>query len=389
MDVEIFQQAATAAIAVVFSMAARARNRPVYRDFTKAELDKEYSPSAWSLRADTVGVHCRNLAEHSALVRERLQRHAGALERGVRYGEHAMQVLDFYHPPSGPSDTSPLCVYLHGGYWVALSMDASGWFAPALQRTESAVPAGATLVALEYPLCPAASFEFLVESVRQAVALLALRQPARRLVLIGHSAGGHLGALLLGTTATQWAAAAARAAPFLAGSTAGGAGPGALPPADWTPRIDGALLVSGVFDLEPIRLSCVNDDLRGLSRDVACASSPARLLARALEEGGKGGSARPVGCDRVVVAVAERDSPEFRRQSAEFAALLERARRTRQPTLRTRLLDLPDLDHFDIVETLCSAGAVPRAYALLDALRDLLFAGEREDKDKGAAESES
>ena len=75
----------------------------------------------------------------------------------------------------------------------------------------------------------------------------------------------------------------------------------------------------------------------------------------------------------VVVAVAERDSPEFRRQSAEYAQLLQRAARARQPSLRVQYLDVDDRCHFDIVETLCSAGVTPQAYVLLDVLRELVF----------------
>ena len=292
----------------------------MYRGFTQEELDRQYSPSAWSPRPKTVDVHCGNLADHSALVRDRLQQHAGALECGVRYGDHAMHTIDFYHPPGGPSTASPLCVYLHGGYWTALSAAASGWFAPALQQPSGE---GATVVAIEYPLTPASSFGFLLESVRQAVAFVALRHPDQRLVLLGHSAGGHLGALMLSTSASQWAAAASAAAPHLPQRAGAAAAP---TPPGWVPRVHGAMLVSGVFDLEPIRLSCVDEPLHlGLS-DVTL-HSPAGLLTRALSDGaGKGASPdRVLGSDNVVVAVAERDSLEFRRQSAEYAQLLQRS----------------------------------------------------------------
>ena len=113
---ELLKFGCAGGIAVVIAARSRSTNRSVYRVFTKAELDKQYSPSMWSLRDDTVGVHCRNLADHSTLVREQLAPQPGALERGVRYGAHAMHRMDFYHPPTGFNDESAICIYLHGGY---------------------------------------------------------------------------------------------------------------------------------------------------------------------------------------------------------------------------------------------------------------------------------
>ncbi|XP_050837475.1 kynurenine formamidase isoform X6 [Serinus canaria] len=105
-------------------------------------------------------------------------------------------------------------------------------------------------------------------------------QCLRGIYLCGHSAGAHLAAMVLST--------------------------------DWTefqvvPDIKGAVLVSGLYDLEPILHTYVNDALN-MSREVAQRNSPMRHVTPAV----------PAACE-VLVAVAQHDSPEFRRQSQEYS----------------------------------------------------------------------
>jgi arylformamidase len=100
----------------------------------------------------------------------------------------------------------------------------------------------------------------------------------RGVVLAGHSAGAHLAAMLL---ATDWAASG-----------------------DDPAMIAGALLISGVYDLEPIRLSYVNDAI-GMDAVDARRNSPLHLVPRVDVP--------------VVISAAERDTDEFRRQARAFA----------------------------------------------------------------------
>ncbi|XP_074777945.1 kynurenine formamidase isoform X3 [Athene noctua] len=100
---------------------------------------------------------------------------------------------------------------------------------------------------------------------------------------------------------------------------------------DTAPR--GAVLVSGVYDLEPILHTYVNDALN-MSREVAQRNSPVLCVAPA-----------PAACE-VLVAVAQHDSPEFRRQSREYGQALRAA------GWNVSLLDLAGVDHFDIIEKL-------------------------------------
>ncbi|XP_055650024.1 kynurenine formamidase isoform X3 [Falco peregrinus] len=98
----------------------------------------------------------------------------------------------------------------------------------------------------------------------------------------------------------------------------------------------GAVLVSGVYDLEPILHTYVNDVLN-MSWEVAQRNSPMLYIAPP----GPAAAA----CE-VLVAVAQHDSPEFRRQSQEYGQALRAA------GWSVSLLDLAGMDHFDIIEKL-------------------------------------
>ena len=89
------------------------------------------------------------------------------------------------HDPS-----APLLVFIHGGYWQALSAAESLYLAP------GAVARGWSFAALEYTLAPACSLGEMVTECREALAVLATRLSPSRVVLVGHSAGGHLAAMV-------------------------------------------------------------------------------------------------------------------------------------------------------------------------------------------------
>jgi arylformamidase len=129
----------------------------------------------------------------------------------------------------GPADAAaPVLVYLHGGYWRALSKRDQAFIAPPFAR------AGALVVVPDYPLAPAVSIEHIVMQVAQALAWTwrhARRyggNPAR-IIVAGHSAGGHLATMMLALRWSQYASDL---------------------PAD---LVKGAVSLSGVFDLEPLR----------------------------------------------------------------------------------------------------------------------------------------
>ncbi|XP_074900207.1 kynurenine formamidase isoform X2 [Buteo buteo] len=134
-------------------------------------------------------------------------------------------------------------------------------------------------------------------------------QCLRGIYLCGHSAGAHLAAMVLSTDWTEYGV---------------------------VPDIKGAVLVSGVYDLEPILHTYVNDALN-MSREVAQRNSPMLCISPA---------APAAATCEVLVAVAQHDSPEFRRQSQEYGQALRAA------GWSVSLLDLAGVDHFDIIEKL-------------------------------------
>lgn len=101
---------------------------------------------------------------------------------GLAYGPHPRQRLDLHAPPA-PAEDAPLILFVHGGGWVGGTRQDYGFVATPLAR------AGALVAAMDYRLWPEAGFPAFVEDTARAAAWLAARHPARRLVLMGHSAG--------------------------------------------------------------------------------------------------------------------------------------------------------------------------------------------------------
>ncbi|NWR49212.1 KFA formamidase, partial [Regulus satrapa] len=262
-------------------------------------LEDHYSPSRWSPRLDRDTIIDAHMAVTAAGT-ERARAGARTLLH-VPYGNGDGEKLDIYFP-TDPSETFPVLVYIHGGYWQSLSKDDSGFAAPPL------VSQGVAVVAVGYDIAPKGHMDAMVLQVRRSLVFLAERCISiRGIYLCGHSAGAHLAAMVLSTDWTEFRA---------------------------VPDIKGVVLVSGVYDLEPILHTYVNDALR-MSREVAQRNSPLRHVPPAV----------PAACE-VLMAVAQHDSPEFRRQSREYSQALRAA------GWSVSLLDLAGVDHFDIIEKL-------------------------------------
>ncbi|XP_010566426.1 PREDICTED: LOW QUALITY PROTEIN: kynurenine formamidase [Haliaeetus leucocephalus] len=280
----------------------------------------------------------------------------------VPYGNGEGEKLDIYFP-ADPSGTFPVLVYIHGGYWQCLMRWAAAegipregspparsyrlpshgtWTCPGCSASDRppgqpwetlaptarlasisppskdesgfAVPPlvsqGVAVVAVGYDTAPKGHMDAMVLQVRRSLAFLVERYSGiRGIYLCGHSAGAHLAAMVLSTDWTEYGVA---------------------------PDIKGAVLVSGVYDLEPILHTYVNDVLN-MSREVAQRNSPMLCISPAVPAA--------AACE-VLVAVAQHDSPEFRRQSQEYGQALRAA------GWSVSLLDLAGVDHFDIIEKL-------------------------------------
>lgn len=150
-------------------------------------------------------------------------------ELGMAYGPGRRERLDLFRP-AGVADP-PLAIFIHGGYWQSLDRAYCSHFARGL------VARGVAVAMPSYDLAPAVSITRMVEQMRAATAWL-FRRMRRRPLLMGHSAGGHLTAMLM---TTDWRALQ----------------PGL--PQDLAPA---GLPISGVFELEPLMPTTIAKALR-------------------------------------------------------------------------------------------------------------------------------
>lgn len=211
-------------------------------------------------------------AEASALARSRM-----TCELDVSYGDTAAETLDVF-PAAAPG--SPVLVFIHGGWWRALDKRDHSFVAPAF------VKAGAAVVVPNYGLCPAIGIDTIALQMVRAL-VWTWRHAARfggdpsRIVVAGHSAGGHLATMLL---CCDWRSQGADLPAQLVAS---------------------AVSVSGLYDLEPVRhIPFLKADLK-LTPGLVKQLSPARFPA-------------PKG--RLVVAAGGDESEEFLRQNTLMRA---------------------------------------------------------------------
>lgn len=164
---------------------------------------------------------------------------AALAELGTPYGPTARQTIDLFRPREGAA--APLTLFIHGGYWRSLDPSSFSHMARGLNAL------GIAVAIAGYDLCPTVRIADIIDEMRQACLYL-WRRFGRRIVVHGHSAGGHLAACLL---ATDWKKVAADA------------------PADLVPA---AVAISGLFDLTPLVRVSMNQDLRLTDADARAVS---------------------------------------------------------------------------------------------------------------------
>lgn len=268
-----------------------------WRNLTQAELDAAYDQAAYA--ANRVQLLAR-FSSNSKAMRKRL----GEPQRWA-YGEGGKEALDVFGAAREPA---PINVFIHGGAWRAGR--AADYAFPA----EIFVAAGAHFVVPDFDWVQDRVGDLLpiADQIRRAVAWV-WHNAARfggnrdRLFLSAHSSGAHMAGVAL---TTDW--------------TAFGL------PED---AIKGAVLCSGIYDLEPVRRSARSRYVT-FTDDSVAALSPMRHLERFTTP--------------VVLAYGTFESPEFQRQTRDFAtALTERG-------LQCGCLVAEGYNHFEILETLAN-----------------------------------
>jgi arylformamidase len=272
----------------------------LYRTMDRDALDAAYNNTA------AVGQAKRNAYVADWTRRSQTIRNSPGARLDLRYGGGPRQRLDVF-PCGAPA--APTLMFFHGGYWQMNDKE------PYTFLGEGVRSAGFNLAMIEYTLAPSARMDEIVAEVRSAVAWVIeyakdISGDPARVFVSGHSAGGHLTAMAM-TDA----------------------------------RVAGGVAISGIFDLEPIRLNYLNAKL-GLDAAEAARNSPIFQL--------------PSRAAPLVVTVGLGELPELIRQSEEYAAAW------RESGLTGRYVPMAGHDHFSILEELARPDG-----AILEALKEL------------------
>ncbi|SHK81507.1 alpha/beta hydrolase [Fibrobacter sp. UWEL] len=230
----------------------------VYRGFTQAELDAGYDNS--------------NAVADSALLLKAFDNRSDMIAKEfvefmhLTYGNGTRNRFDYF---SCGNRKAPLFLFIHGGYWQMRCKDTFRFLA------RGPLANGFNVANVGYTLAPEMSLTGIIYEIRLAIKVLRSRADelgfdANRIYVSGWSAGGHLCVSVLDETGVQ-----------------------------------GALAISGIYDLEPISKSYLNEKLK-LTSDEVIRLSPARV---------------PLVRKPVVIVSGSDELPELRRQSLEFATL--------------------------------------------------------------------
>jgi arylformamidase len=236
----------------------------------------------------------------------------------VPYGATLAEHVDIF-PASQPN--APILIFIHGGYWRLLSSKEFSLVAYA------PVSAGITMVVVNYELCPKVTMDEIVRQNRAAVAWVYRNAASfggnpEQIYVSGHSAGGHLTAMLM---ATQWQEDYGL-------------------PHD---LIKGGCSISGLFDLMPFPYSWLQPKLQ-LTWDQVLRNSPIRHIPK---------QAAPM-----IVTYGEEESSEFHRQSQDFLAAWKAA------GLTGEYLPLPGKNHFTAIDGFLDADS-PLFRAILQQMK--------------------
>ncbi|KAJ8039267.1 Kynurenine formamidase [Holothuria leucospilota] len=295
-------------------------------------LGNLFSPSKYSRSGDdpdqVIEQYVKNTDERSIETRSSLKG-----ELNVSVGGNTRQTVDLFIPENVSQD-APVLVFYHGGYWQFLSQvdkisdsEKAFSFIPRIKNQEvkylyklydskeshsmvarHLVPLGAIVAVAGYTIAPKGSVTQMIQECKEAVAFCARRYPKSRGIFVsGHSAGGHLAAMVLTT--------------------------------DWEKEfglpsnlIKGACPLSGVFDLRPLVTTYINEPLH-LTSTSALESSPVAHIPKIV--------ANSKHC-KIRCLYGDHEPPSFEIMCIQFCQLL------REEGMDISCQKVKDADHFEL-----------------------------------------
>ena len=272
----------------------------VFGSYDQGSLDEQYDNRA------KVGAKLKDYLSFYA-TQSLLTRATLPASLNVSYGPSGPETLDIF--PGEGDGPLPVQLFIHGGYWKALDAKDFSYVARAFQSR------GILTLVLNYGFLPGISMAELVAQCARAVVwtyrnITEFGGDPERIFISGHSAGGHLAAMML---MTDWQSLSV--------------------PQD---VIKGAVGISGLYDLEPVKLCFINEDLKLTADDVARFSPVCHAP----------GTKAPL-----LLTVGAEEGPEYLRQSADLAAAWSAA------GIHSRSTPMEGHNHFSIIEELNDPGS--------------------------------
>jgi len=263
--------------------------KKVYMEYTQEELDLEYDMRR---RCPHFAETFKNLEPYNERMRNNF-----VCKLDVHFGDSKLQTLDIWQGRGG----SPILLFIHGGYWKAFDKNMFQFVA------ERFVEKGVCVVLNNYDLCPSVTMSEIVSQNRNALKWVydnaaQIGGDPGRIHVTGHSAGGHLTGMLMATNWTDYNL-----------------------PYD---IINGTVPISGLFDLEPLRVSYLNTDLY-MSPEESMLNSPFHNV--------------PTWMPPTVVAVGGGETNEFKRQSRIYTD------KCREKGFEVSYLEVGNHDHVNVV----------------------------------------
>jgi len=270
-----------------------------WREYSATELEREYTPAS---RVANIQTYLDDYATRGDHARQTIS------HQQVKYGEHPDEWLWQAPIDSQKTESRKIFVFVHGGFWRRLSANDGTFLTPAWRNL------GYDTASINYSLCPNESLEKLVDQTKRAIQFLTTMYKPAEMLLVGHSAGAHLVAMNLCTeNETKYA---------------------------------GALLISGIYDLEPILHTSINNDIK-LNETTANNLSPIKQLVRNTTLKVKNNTP-------VAIVWGENETDEFKRQSTEFAT----AWSVSNPGSPSRTKEIASRNHFDVLDDLAKSDVI-------------------------------